>query len=79
METIDYKDRAEWLERYANERRAQMYRVACRLIILAERNPDREYATGLVRECIEELSGVSYKEYLKDGGQILDLYDNDDL
>lgn len=56
-----------------------MCRVACKLIILAERNPDREYGTQLVRECIEELTGMNYKEFLGEYGQILDLYDHDEI
>lgn len=80
MEIIDYyKDRAEWMEQYIVEKHLQMRRVACQLIILAERNPDREYGTKLARECIEDLTGMSYQEFFKEGGQILDLYDNDDI
>lgn len=80
MENTDYyKIRTEWLEQHMEEKRLLMCRAACHLIILAERNPDREYAVTLVRECIEDLSGMSYKEYLREGGQILDLYDNDDI
>lgn len=67
------------MERYVGQGSALMCRVACKLIILAERNPDREYGTQLVRECIEELTGMNYKEFLGEYGQILDLYDHDEI
>jgi hypothetical protein len=80
MEIIDYyKNRTEWLEQHMEEKNLLMSRVACQLIILAERNPDREYGTKLARECIEYLTGMSYQEFFREGGQILDLYDNDDI
>lgn len=80
MENIDYyKTRTEWLEQHIEEKRLLMCRAACHLIILAERNPDREYGVKLVRECIEDLSGMSYKKFFAEWGQILDLYDNDDI
>lgn len=80
MEIIDYhKNRTEWLEQYVEEKHRLMRQVACQLIILAERNPDREYGTKLARECIEDLTGMSYQEFFKEGGQVLDLYDNDEI
>ncbi|HEY4489560.1 MAG TPA: hypothetical protein VJA87_03740 [Candidatus Paceibacterota bacterium] len=80
MEIIDYyKNRTEWLEQHMEEKNQLMCSVACRLIIFAERNLNREYGTKLARECVEELTGMSYKEFLSEYGQILDLYDNDDL
>lgn len=80
MEIIDYyKNRTEWLEQHMEEKNLLMRRAVCRLIILAERNPDREYGTKLARECIEEVSGMSYREFIGEYGQVLDLYDNDDI
>lgn len=80
MEIIDYyKDRAEWMEQYIVEKHLLMRRVACQLITLVERNPDREYGTKLARECIEYLTSMTYEEFFKEGGQILDLYDNDEI
>lgn len=80
MEIIDYyKNRTEWLEQHMEEKNLLMRRVACHLIILAERNPDREYGTKLARECIEDLRGMNYKEVVEEDGQILDLYDNGDI
>jgi hypothetical protein len=80
MENIDYyKKRTEWLEQHMEEKHQLMCRAVCQLIILAERNPHIEYGTKLARECIEDVSGMNYKEFLSEYGQILDLYDNDDL
>lgn len=80
MDNIDYyKNRTEWLEKYLEEKDLLMRRVACHLIILAERNPEREYGMKLARECIEELRGMSYEEVVREDGQILDLYENGDI
>lgn len=80
MEYIGYyKNRTEWLEQHVEEKHLLMCQMACSLIILAERNPNNEYRVNLVRECIEHMTGMTYKEFFSERGQILDLYDNGDM
>ena len=76
METIDYQDKAEFLEQYIEEMHRMMSKASRRLLILAEREISRDDQIACAQPCIELLQGLSYKEYLEEARWHLEAYDS---